>query len=189
MNEDIGEKTYPRFPGPPYCSWHDRNGRLQRVIGPEPVAAKRRPEETAVQVPTGREMLQPYHALALKSRPRSSDFSDTTQSQRHHQARLAIDFVISNVFGIETGALWRGTRGVRNIASARQVAMYLAHVVCGMTLTEVGMMFGRDRTTVAYACLKVEVRRDDPIFDRALDLLGWALPTLVSRAKARSQTH
>ena len=59
--------------------------------------------------------------------------------------------------------------------------MYLAHVCCGMTLTEVGAMFGRDRTTVAHACLRVEYRRDDPSFDRALDVLGWALPTLVMR--------
>lgn len=185
----MGEKTYPRFLGPPYCSRHERYGRLQRLTGAKLVAAKRRPEEASVQVPTGREMLHPYHALALKSRPRRTDLSDTPQSRRHHQARVAIDFVISHVFGIEAGALWRGTRGVRHIASARQVAMYLAHVVCGMTLTEVGTMFGRDRTTVAYACLKVEVRRDDPVFDRAMDLLGWALPTLVNRVQARSQTH
>jgi chromosomal replication initiation ATPase DnaA len=108
---------------------------------------------------------------------------------RFHQARLAIDFAICNVFDIEAEALWRTTRGVQSVASARQVAMYLAHVSCGMTLTEVGEMFGRDRTTVAHGCLKVEYRRDDPMFDRALDLLGWALPTLVTRADVRHQTH
>ena len=59
--------------------------------------------------------------------------------------------------------------------------MDLAHVSCGMSLT-VGAMFGRDRTTVSHGCLKVEYRRDDPVFHRALDLLGWALPTLVTRA-------
>ena len=66
--------------------------------------------------------------------------------------------------------------------------MYLAHVSCGMTLTDVGAMFGRDRTTVAHGCLKVEYRRDDPSFDRALDLLGWALPTLVLRAETLRPT-
>ena len=49
----------------------------------------------------------------------------------------------------------------------------------------VGAMFGRDRTTVSYGCLKVEYRRDDPVLDRTLDLLGWALPTLVMRAEKR----
>ncbi len=133
-------------------------------------------------------MLQVSHALPSKARQRTSG-SFETERQRHRQARLAIDFAISNVFGIEAGALWQGTRGVRDIAAARQVAMYLAHVCCGMTLTEVGAMFGRDRTTVAHGCLKVETRRDDPSFDRALDLLGWALPTLVMRADARRHTH
>ena len=134
-------------------------------------------------------MLQASHALALKTRRRTTAFSDTVELQRFRQARLAIDFAISNVFGIEAGSLWRTTRGVRNIALARQVAMYLAHVSCGMSLTEVGAMFGRDRTTVAHGCLKVEYRRDDPVFDRALDLLGWALPTLVTRAGSQYQTH
>ncbi len=84
---------------------------------------------------------------------------------------------------------WSGTRGVRDIAEARQVAMYLAHVCCRMSLTEVGTMFGRDRTTVAHACLKVECRRDEPNFDRALDVLGWALPTLVLRRPTREPMH
>jgi chromosomal replication initiation ATPase DnaA len=134
-------------------------------------------------------MLQVSHALALKTRQRTGSSFETDERQRHRQARLAIDFAISNVFGIEAGALWRGTRGVRDIAAARQVAMYLAHVCCRMTLTEVGAMFGRDRTTVAHGCLRVEMRRDDPSFDRALDLLGWALPTLVMRADTPRHTH
>ena len=49
--------------------------------------------------------------------------------------------------------------------------MYLAHVGCGLTLTEVGRLFARDRTTVAHACGLVEDRREEPPFDRALELL------------------
>jgi hypothetical protein len=133
-------------------------------------------------------MLQVSRTLALKTRQRTPAFRNANEPLHFHQARLALDFAMSNVFGVETGALWHGTRGARDIAFARQVAMYLAHVACGMTLTDVGAMFGRDRTTVSYGCLKVEYRRDDPIFDRALDLLGWALPTLVMRSGKR-QTH
>jgi hypothetical protein len=131
--------------------------------------------------PRDRRMLRASLSSALKMRQRNAAFAETPQAARRRQARLAIDLAISNVFGIEGKALWRGTRGVRDIAEARQVAMYLAHVCCRMSLTEVGAMFGRDRTTVAHACLKVEYRRDDPNFDRALDVLGWALPTLVMR--------
>jgi hypothetical protein len=130
-------------------------------------------------------MLEVSHNLALKTRHRGTAFPNIAEQQRYRQARLALDLAMSSVFGVEASALWHGTRGAKETAFARQVAMYLAHVSCGMTLTDVGAMFGRDRTTVSYGCLKVEYRRDDPVFDRALDLLGWALPTLVMRAEKR----
>ena len=126
-------------------------------------------------------MLRASLSSALRVRRRHAATAETPASLRHRQARIAIDLAISNVFGVDAQCLWSGTRGVRGIAEARQVAMYLAHVCCRMSLTEVGIMFGRDRTTVAHACLKVECRRDDPNFDCALDVLGWALPTLVLR--------
>ena len=63
------------------------------------------------------------------------------------------------------------TRGRAKVAMARQVAMYLAHVTCGLTLTEAGELFCRDRTTVAHACQVIEERREDQEFDRALQLI------------------
>jgi chromosomal replication initiation ATPase DnaA len=56
--------------------------------------------------------------------------------------------------------------------------MYLAHVACGLTLTEVGHVFARDRTTVAQACGLVEDLRDDPVLDRSLELLEGVLRNL-----------
>ncbi len=132
-------------------------------------------------------MLRASLSSALRMRQRNAAFTETPQAQRRRLARLAIDVAITNVFGIGAEALWHGKRGVRDIAEARQAAMYLAHVCCRMSLTEVGAMFGRDRTTVSHACLQVEYRRDDPSFDRALDVLSWALPTLVMR-EANSRT-
>ena len=101
------------------------------------------------------------------------------------QVCYGIAGVVADEFGLPAVAIKSATRGAPRAAYARQVAMYLAHVSCGMTLTDVGAMFGRDRTTVSYGCLKIEYRRDDPILDRTLDLLGWALPTLVMRAEKR----
>ena len=63
------------------------------------------------------------------------------------------------------------TRGGPTIALARQVAMYLAHVGCALTLTESGRLYGRDRTTAAHACTVVEDRRDNLVFDRVIELL------------------
>jgi hypothetical protein len=95
--------------------------------------------------------------------------------------REAIEQVVVQVFGVGRDELRRWSRGRAKVALARQVAMYLAHVSCGLTLTDTGKLFGRDRTTVAHACGVIEDRRDDPLFDRALDLLEWAVPVLAAR--------
>ena len=47
----------------------------------------------------------------------------------------------------------------------RQIAMYVCHVTLRMPQQEIGIAFGRDRTTVGHACHVVEDRRDDPLFD------------------------
>ena len=57
--------------------------------------------------------------------------------------------------------------------------MYLAHVGCGLSLTEVGRLFTRDRTTVGHACGLVEDRREDPALDRALELLEGIVRLLM----------
>lgn len=61
-------------------------------------------------------------------------------------------------------------RDVRAVL-ARQVAMYVAHVVFGISMERVGAAFGRDRTTVSHACRAMEDRRDDTRFDRWIDAL------------------
>lgn len=56
-------------------------------------------------------------------------------------------------------------------ARARQLAMYLAHTMLGKSLADVGEAFGRDRTTVSYACNLIEDLRDDPAFEAAVTRL------------------
>ena len=56
-------------------------------------------------------------------------------------------------------------------ARARQLAMYLCHVAVGRSLQAVGNVFGRDRTTVSYACALIEDMRDDRAFDAAVAAL------------------
>ncbi|MCP5432292.1 MAG: chromosomal replication initiator DnaA [Alphaproteobacteria bacterium] len=76
-------------------------------------------------------------------------------------------------FATETddAALAAPSRCEAPVARARQVAMYLCHVVFGMSLTEVGRAFGRDRTTAAHACRLVEDLRDDALLDAWLGRL------------------
>lgn len=85
--------------------------------------------------------------------------------------RLRIEYTVAAVFAVPQEALRCKTRGCAKVAFARQVAMYLAHVSCSITLTQVGQIFERDRTTVAHACRTIEDCRDDPNFDLVLDLL------------------
>jgi hypothetical protein len=105
-------------------------------------------------------------------------------SMRDARLRLAIEIAVSQVFGVPHTALAIETRGVAKVALARQVAMYLAHVGCGLSMTAGGALFKRDRTTVSHACFIIEDRRDDPVFDRTLDLLEWAVPVMVLRPDA-----
>ena len=98
----------------------------------------------------------------------------------HPFARQMLECAITPVFMVAGADLWSATRGRPRVAFARQVAMYLAHVACGLNLTEVGHLFSRDRTTVAHACGLIEDLRDDGAFDRCLDLLEGVLRRLAS---------
>lgn len=119
-----------------------------------------------------------------QSSPQRTAAQDTTILGPHDpdpRPREAIEKAVVQVFGVGYDDLHCVTRGCAKVALARQVAMYLAHVACGLSLTDTGRLFNRDRTTVAHACGVIEDRRDDPMFDRALDLLEWVVPALVSR--------
>jgi hypothetical protein len=85
--------------------------------------------------------------------------------------RLVIEHAVATTFGVPVEALRRPSRGAAPVALARQVAMYLAHVVIGTRLTTIAHACGRDRATVRHACGVVEDRRDDPAFNRTVDLL------------------
>ena len=83
--------------------------------------------------------------------------------------------IVAGAFDLRPGDLRGSTRGCARVALARQVAMYLARVSLGLTLSEAGRLFGRDRTTAAHACRQIEDRRDDKDFDMLLDRLERAV--------------
>lgn len=70
----------------------------------------------------------------------------------------------------------------RSVAHARQIAMYVCHVIFGLTMTELGRAFGRDRSTVGHACHVVEDRRDDPGYDGFVSALERVAQRLVEPA-------
>lgn len=72
------------------------------------------------------------------------------------------------------------------IAQARMLAMYLVHVMLGRTYSEVGQYFGRDRTTVAHACARIEDMRDAPDFDDEVCRLEQAIGAIDADAVERN---
>lgn len=97
----------------------------------------------------------------------------------HDQKRRVIERIVEQVFGIPREELAGVSRGRARVAFARQIGMYVTHVVCGLTLTEVGRAFARDRTTVAHACGIVEDQRDDPHFDHTIERVEQIVRALL----------
>lgn len=90
------------------------------------------------------------------------------------RARLA-QSAAAYAFGVTQQDLEAPTRRSREAALARQVAMYLSHVAFELPLSRVAQAFGRDRSTAAYACHRIEDRRDDREFDAWMDALEESL--------------
>ncbi len=95
--------------------------------------------------------------------------------ERFKSTCLFIEALVCAVFGVSRRDLRRSGRGRAEVAFARQTAMYLAHVSLGLTLSDVGDMFGRDRTTVAHACARIEDSRDRECLARLFDCLEAAV--------------
>jgi len=104
---------------------------------------------------------------------------------------LAVAGILSLVArerGVPVGLLLHKSRCAADVAEARQLAMYLMHVVLQRPMTEIGAFFGRDRTTVSHACHCVEDKRDDAAFDgevirleAAIDEITGSLPKWLAR--------
>jgi len=83
-------------------------------------------------------------------------------------AMASVFRAVEAAFDVGHDALCARTRGRHDVAFARQAGMYLARVALGLTFSDAGKLFGRDRTTAAHACRIVEDLRDDPTFDALL---------------------
>jgi chromosomal replication initiation ATPase DnaA len=78
--------------------------------------------------------------------------------------------IAAALFNVSSKEIRRPGRATLGVSRVRQVAMYVSHVVLGLGMTEIGRAFGRDRTTVMYACHLIEDLRDDDDFDRIITM-------------------
>lgn len=78
--------------------------------------------------------------------------------------------IAAALFNVPSKAIREPGRSPLGVSRVRQVAMYVAHVVLRLNMSVIGKAFGRDRTTVLYACQLIEDLRDDPDFDRIITM-------------------
>lgn len=83
--------------------------------------------------------------------------------------------VLSSAFNVSVSKMMMATRQKASISMARQIAMYLCHVVGQLSLREIAVQFDREPSTISHACHVVEDRRDNPVFDRQIALLEEAM--------------
>lgn len=99
--------------------------------------------------------------------------------ERQDGAAAALLALVAARRGISVAELMDRRRCRAEVALARQLAMYLTHVVLSRSLTRVGILFGRDRTTVAHACALIEDRRERADFDAEVEELERAIGRLL----------
>ncbi len=92
---------------------------------------------------------------------------------------IAITRLVANSVALAIGTkeeyLLGPSRGAHALALGRQTMQYLMHVTFGMDYTRIGYWTNRDRTSVSYACGRIEEYRDNLSYDKALFFAELAL--------------
>ncbi|TCL96573.1 DnaA-like protein [Rhizobium sp. PP-WC-2G-219] len=126
-------------------------------------ALGRAPRPTLARAPECKSVWPPSAAPATS---RVSELPDTAAPDPLAQARCRMVADVVEELTMMVGDRQRLRRDRRRMMThVRQIAMYVSHVVLQVSLTDIGVAFGRDRSTVSYSCHVVEDRRDDADFD------------------------
>lgn len=94
--------------------------------------------------------------------------NDTTPDKRIEICEAVIDLCAA-LYNVPGRELRSASRCSQDIARVRQIAMYLCNTTLGISLTAIGRVFGRDRTTAGHAVQLIEDLRDDAEFDRIME--------------------
>lgn len=90
------------------------------------------------------------------------------QSLRGDHEVFVLTQLVAQERGVSMTKLLRRSRGSGRAASARQLAIYLSHVLLERPQDVVAALFSRDRTTVTHAVQAVEDRRDTPELEQEI---------------------
>ncbi len=89
--------------------------------------------------------------------------------------------LVAQAYGVALDEICAASRCNSHAAFARQIAMYLVHIVFSLSIGDVAKAFARDRSTVCHAIQRVEALRDDPDLDRTLGWLETLLRAIAER--------
>lgn len=103
--------------------------------------------------------------LNVEGPSRRSDPRSNGPGRDAEDTHALVLWLVARQQGVPVRMLLHGSRCRAPVALARQIAMYLMHVCLGLSMTDVARRFGRDRTTVAHACARIEDMRDDGVFE------------------------
>ncbi len=95
--------------------------------------------------------------------------ADTREERCFELCEAMID-IAAALFNVSGKDIRKPGRSSTAVSRVRQIAMYVAHVVLGINMGDIGKAFGRDRTTVVYACHLIEDLREDVDFDRVITM-------------------
>jgi Bacterial dnaA protein helix-turn-helix len=107
---------------------------------------------------------------------------------RHDEVREiceGVQDILSACFSVPGRDIRALERCRTEISRIRQIGMYVAHVIAGLTMYEVGIGFQRDRTTVAHACHVVEDLRDEPEFEHVIHMVERIVEIAFVRSDRR----
>src|SRR5271170_2256089 len=104
---------------------------------------------------------------AAQKTPPSSDIAQT---------------MVAQIYGVKAKDLRSRRRRDARTALARQIAMYLSHIVLEMSFAEIGRAFRRSRSTACHALHHVEDMREDMELDSTLLQLEVLLRQAVGEA-------
>ena len=120
---------------------------------------------------------------ALVYSPEKSGLFKANASFQDQSKIELISNLVSKVFHVPVYMLFLAQRGKAHHALARQVAMYLLHICLGKSFSEIGRIFGRDRTTVSHACQLIEDKRENFHMDWTLSLMEQSVSALLTQMR------
>ncbi len=105
----------------------------------------------------------------------------TTGTLYRRRVAMAALEVMAQSYNVPLAQLTMAGRQRASVAFARQMAMYLCHVVGGLSMREVSVEFGRERSTVSHACHAIEDRRDGEKFETQAQAMEAAMRAQIAR--------